>query len=147
MHTLWHAVLLKAYSVMCVGEAEHLRVLVSIISDFLHMRHSMFGSHMRACTGCAALMYEAAFSMGSCYLAHMYAWEANTITWRRNGTGDNRSSSSSSQITNCRKIECDRGQRAMRGLSSSRPRRTLPIRGLHSPRWRLLTGDNSVQGC
>lgn len=42
VHTLWHAVLLKAYSVMCVGEVAHMRVLVSIISDFLHMWHSMF---------------------------------------------------------------------------------------------------------
>lgn len=27
---------------MCVGEVPHMRVRVSIISDFLHMRHSMF---------------------------------------------------------------------------------------------------------
>lgn len=27
---------------MCVGEVAHMHVLVSITSDFLHMRHSMF---------------------------------------------------------------------------------------------------------
>lgn len=57
---------------MCVGEVPHLRVLVSIISDFLHMRHSMFGSHMRARTGCAALMYEAALTCAhlTCICGH-----------------------------------------------------------------------------
>lgn len=46
MHTLWHGALLKTYSVMCVGEAAHMRVVGSRINlfffFFLHTRVSMF---------------------------------------------------------------------------------------------------------
>lgn len=44
MHTLWHGALLKTYSVMCVGEAAHMRALGSVMNlfFFLRTRRSMF---------------------------------------------------------------------------------------------------------
>lgn len=92
---------------MCVGEVAHLRVLVSIISDFLHMQHSMFGSHMRARTGCVALMYETAFNMRPCrcLVAGMRChYNHVEVEW---GEGQQRQLVIISQISDCRKIECD----------------------------------------
>lgn len=57
---------------MCVGEVAHMRVLVSIVSDFLHMRHSMFTfTHEGMYRLRGVNVYGAGFDMCPCYPVHV----------------------------------------------------------------------------
>lgn len=63
---------------MCVGEVVHLHVLARIISDFLHMQHSMFGS----CTVNVPVFPS---------VCSAQAGDGRTSTWRETGTKQNSS--------------------------------------------------------
>lgn len=146
MHTLWNGALLKTYSVMCVGEAAHMRWVGSVINHFFFFFFTFFcirgsvcsHSHVRASADCMAFMWEEAF------------WHVGMLVWAQKTPGQ---SVGTWHKTSLDTAQTDMPKREKKNLWDNKKRlevmrTTLSIMGTQSrqrQQLRLLKGDNSVQ--